>query len=244
MKKKKKKEKGKGRKADLLTLTAMLVVVERKPTMVHGGYDGDGQCLLQLFFFFPVQRHQPLFFFFCLPCLLLFGSSPFGLWWGWSCWWLSDGAVEVAGRWSCCGGRRWLFSSLCRGVSLCFLFFLLIDTPFSVAALWQRWRGRPTVVLLFPSFFLYNFLSLSLCFFHSFQKISHPLFSSSPFVLSFPFCPPPVFSSSPLSFLFSPLSRSFSTVFLPLVLFSFPLYVVFFPSLSRCFFSPLLLSVL
>jgi hypothetical protein len=113
-----------------------------------------------------------------------------------------------------------------------------------MAALWQRWRGRPTVVLLFPSFFLYNFLSLSLCFFHSFQKISHPLFSSSPFVLSFPFCPPPVFSSSPLSFLFSPLSRSFSTVFLPLVLFSFPLYVVFFPSLSRCFFSPLLLSVL
>ena len=55
--------------------------------------------------------------------LLLFGSSPFGLWWGWSCWWLSDGAVEVAGRWSCCGGRRWLFSSICRGVSLCFLFF-------------------------------------------------------------------------------------------------------------------------
>jgi len=99
------------------------------------------------------------------------------------------------------------------------------------------------VVLLFASFFLSNFISLSLCFFHSFQKISHPLFSPSPFVLSFPFCPPPVFSSSPLLFLFSPLSRSFSTVFLPLVLFSFPLYVVFFPSLSRCFFSPLLLSV-
>jgi hypothetical protein len=31
-------------------------------------------------------------------------------------------AVEVAGRWSCCGRRRWLFSSLCRGVSLFFFF--------------------------------------------------------------------------------------------------------------------------
>ena len=41
----------------------MLVAVERKPTMDHGGYDGGGQCLLQFFFFFPVQRHQPLFFF-------------------------------------------------------------------------------------------------------------------------------------------------------------------------------------
>jgi len=69
---KKKKEKGKGRKADLLTLIVMLVVVERKPTMVHGGYDVDGQCLLQLFFFFPVQIHQPLFFFFAfLVCLCL-----------------------------------------------------------------------------------------------------------------------------------------------------------------------------
>jgi len=29
-------------------------------------------------------------------------------------------AVEVAGRWSCCGRRRWLFSSLYRGVSLFF----------------------------------------------------------------------------------------------------------------------------
>jgi hypothetical protein len=56
----------------------MLVAVERKPTMDHGGYDGGGQCLLQFFFFFPVQRHQPLFFF--LPRLLLIGSSPFGLW--------------------------------------------------------------------------------------------------------------------------------------------------------------------
>jgi hypothetical protein len=44
MKKKKEEEeeKGKGRKADLLTLIVMLVAVERKPTMVHGGYDGGG----------------------------------------------------------------------------------------------------------------------------------------------------------------------------------------------------------
>jgi len=130
-----------------------------------------------------------VFFFFFLPRLLLFGSFPFGLWWRWSYWWLSDGAVEVVGRWSCCEGRRWLFSSLCIGVSLCFLFCLLIDIPFSVAALWQRWRGRPTVVLIFPSFFLCNFLSPSLYFFHSFQKISHPLFS--PFFSSLvPFLPP------------------------------------------------------
>jgi len=66
----------KGRKADLLMLTVMLVAVERKPAMVHGGYDGGGQCSLQLFFFFLVERHQPLFFFaflvcFCLVLLLL-----------------------------------------------------------------------------------------------------------------------------------------------------------------------------
>jgi len=206
--KKKKKEKGKGRKADLLTLTVMLVTVERKPTMVHGGY-----VCCSFSSSSPCRDTNLCFFFFCLPRLLLFGSFPFGLWWGWSCWWLSDGAVEVVGRWSCCEGRQWLFSSLCRGVSLYFLFCLLNDTPFSVAALWQRWRGRPTWFSFFlpSSFFLCNFLSPSLCFFHSFQKISHPLFSPSPFVLSFPFCPPPVFSSSPLSFLFSPpFSSSFS----------------------------------
>jgi len=154
-KKKKKKEKGKGRKADLLTLTVMLVAVERKPTfMVVMTVVGSVCCSFSSSS--PCREPASVVFFH----LLLFGSSPFGLWWGWSCWWLSDGAVEVAGRWSCCGGRWWLFSSLCRGVSLCsFFFLLLIDTPFSVAALWQRWIGKPTVVLLFPSFFLCNFLS-------------------------------------------------------------------------------------
>jgi hypothetical protein len=97
VKKKKKKEKGKGRKADLLTLTVMLVVVERKPTMVHGGYDGDGQCLLQLFFFFPVQRHQPLFFFF-LPSL---SASV----WFFSFWSLVGVELLVAFR--RCGGGCW-----------------------------------------------------------------------------------------------------------------------------------------
>jgi hypothetical protein len=96
VKKKKKKEKGKGRKADLLTLTVMLVVVERKPTMVHGGYDGDGQCLLQLFFFFPVQRHQPLFFF--LPSL---SASV----WFFSFWSLVGVELLVAFR--RCGGGCW-----------------------------------------------------------------------------------------------------------------------------------------
>ena len=101
---KKKKEMGKGRKADLLTLTVMLVAVEKKPTMVHGGYDSGGQCLLQLFFFFPVQRHQPLFFFFaflvyfCLVLLLLVtggGGAAGGFQ---TVWWrlLADG-VAVGG---------------------------------------------------------------------------------------------------------------------------------------------------
>jgi hypothetical protein len=58
----------------------MLVAVERKPTMAHGGYDGGGQCLLQFFFFFPVQRHQPLFSFlvcFFLVLLLLISGVSF-----------------------------------------------------------------------------------------------------------------------------------------------------------------------
>jgi hypothetical protein len=94
VKKKKKKEKGKGRKADLLTLTVMLVAVERKPTMVHGGYDGGGQCLLQLFFFFPVQRTS-------LCCFFFLSASV----WFFSFWSLVGVELLVAFR--RCGGGCW-----------------------------------------------------------------------------------------------------------------------------------------
>jgi len=148
-------------------------------------------------------------------CFFFFPSSSASIWF-FSFWSLVGVELLVAFRW--CGGGWWTVEllwgaavapllSMQRREPL-FSFFLLIDTPFLVVALWQRWRGKPTVVLLFPSFFLCNFLSPSLCFFRSFQKISHPLFSPSPFFLSFPFCSPPVFSSSPLSFL--PVSFFFS----------------------------------
>ena len=81
----KKKEMEKERKADLLTLTVMLVAVERKPTMVHGGYDSGGAVFVAAFLLLPCAETPASFFFFCLPRLLLFGSSPFGHWWGWSC---------------------------------------------------------------------------------------------------------------------------------------------------------------
>jgi len=99
----------------------------------EGGVDGgcwpeNGlDCGRPFFFFFSA-------FFFLLLCspLFLFSSS------------VSHGAVvvcaavEVAGRWSCCGRRRWLFSFLCRGVSLFFSsslppslsrFFLFLTFP-------------------------------------------------------------------------------------------------------------------
>jgi hypothetical protein len=50
----------------------------------------------------------------------------------WTCGGFKAVLPVVADRWSCCGGRRWLFSSLCKGMSLCFFFLLLIDTPFSI----------------------------------------------------------------------------------------------------------------
>jgi hypothetical protein len=147
-KKKKKKEKGKGRKADLLTLTVMLVAVERKPTfMVVMTVVGSVCCSFSSSS--PCREPASVVFFH----LLLFGSSPFGLWWGWSCWWLSDGAVEVAGRWSCCGGRWWLVSSLCRGVSLCSFFFVvdrysLLSGGVVAAVDWKTNDGSPFSFLL------------------------------------------------------------------------------------------------
>jgi len=41
----------------------------------------------------------------------------------WTCGGFKEVLPVVADRWSCCGRRRWLFSSLCRGMSLCFFFF-------------------------------------------------------------------------------------------------------------------------
>ena len=119
-----------------------------------------------------------------------------------------------------CGGGCWpmellwgamvaLLLSVQRHEPL-FSLFLLIDTPFSVAALWQRWRGRPTVFLLFPSFFLCNFLSPSLCFFRSLQNISHPLFSL--LLLSRSFSLPPFLSF--LSVVLPPLFHRLSLAFI------------------------------
>jgi len=99
--------------------------------------------------------------------LLLFFFFPSASVWFFSFWSLVGVELLVAFR--RCGGGYWpvellwgatvaLLLSMQRREPL-FSFFLLIDTPFSVAALWQRWRGRPTVVLLFLSFFLCNFLS-------------------------------------------------------------------------------------
>jgi len=88
----------------------------------EGGVDGgcwpkNGlDCGRPFFFFFSV-----FFFLLLYSPLFLFSSS------------VSHGvvvvcaAVEVAGRWSCCGRRRWLFSFLCRGVSL--FFFPVLSLP-------------------------------------------------------------------------------------------------------------------
>jgi len=79
----------------------------------------------------------------------------------------------------CCGGRRW-----------------------------QRWRGRTTVVLLFPAFFLCNFLPPFSLFFFSVLFKRFPILSSLPPSLS---CVSPLFCSPlPLSLCFlpsPPLSR-------------------------------------
>jgi len=170
-------------------------------------------------------RDTSLCFFFCLPRLLLFCSSPFGLWWGWSCWWLSDGAVEVAGRWSCCGGRRWLFSSLCRGVSLCFLFLcwsILLSQ-------WRRCGSNGEEDQRWFSFFL---PSSSITFFPR-LSVSFVLFKRFPTLC---FLLLPLFS---LSFLSPSCFLFFSSLvpFLPPVSFFFSCVSApgsfFFPSLCR-----------
>ena len=76
-------------------------------------------CGRPFFFFFSV-----FFFLLLYSPLFLFSSS------------VSHGvvvvcaAVEVAGRWSCCGRRRWLFSFLCRGMRL---FFFQLSPSLSIS---------------------------------------------------------------------------------------------------------------
>jgi len=114
------------------------------------------------FLLLPRAENQPLL----LLLLLLFFFSSASVWF-FSFWSLVGVELLVAFR--RCGGVCWpvellwgatvaLLLSMQRREPL-FSFFCLIDTPSSVAALWQRWRGRPTVVLLFLSFFLCDFLS-------------------------------------------------------------------------------------
>jgi hypothetical protein len=83
----------------------MLVAVQRKPTMAHGSYDGCRQCLLQLFFFFPVQRTSLycccccFFFFVCFCLVLLLVSGGGGAAGGFQTvrWSLLAGGVAVGG---------------------------------------------------------------------------------------------------------------------------------------------------
>ncbi|KAL9366146.1 hypothetical protein Peur_037345 [Populus x canadensis] len=102
----------------------MLVAVERKPTMVHGGYDGGGQCLLQLFFFFPVQRTS-------LCCFFSSASVWFFSFW-------SLVGVELLVAFRRCGGGCWpvellwgamvaLLLSMQRCEPLFFFFFFVVD---------------------------------------------------------------------------------------------------------------------
>ena len=58
----------------------LLVAVEKKPTMVHGGYCVGGQCFCSFFLLLP-RAEAPASVFFPLPRLLLFvllcfSSSP------------------------------------------------------------------------------------------------------------------------------------------------------------------------
>jgi len=109
---------------------ALLVVADRRMAWLF-------------FFFFSV-----FFFLLCSP-LFLFSSS------------VSHGAVvvcaavEVAGRWSCCGRRRWLFSFLCRGVSL--FFFSALSLPLCLV-FFSPLRS-PSTVFLFHRVLWFGFSS-------------------------------------------------------------------------------------
>jgi len=185
---KKKKEKGKGRKADLLTLTVMLVAVERKPTMVHGGYDGGGQCLLQLFFFFPVQRTS-------LCCCFSSASVWFFSFW-------SLVGVELLVAFRRCGGGCWPVELL-WGAMVALLLSRLCSFFFCCwSILPSQWRRCGSGGLENQRWFSFFLPSSSVTFF------PHGSFLLFFFVFSFPFCLLSL-SSPPLCFYFPPsLSRS------------------------------------
>jgi len=108
-------------------------------------------------------------------------------------WRLLAGGVAV-------GRRRWLFSSLCRGVSLCFfLFFFFFVDRYSLLSGGEE--DQWWFSFLFPSSSVTFFPHGSSLFFCVFLSIL-----------------PPVSIVSPSLFLFPPLTVSF-----PLLFFSFPL---------------------
>ena len=110
----------------------MLVAVEWKPAMAHGGYDGGGQCLLQFFFFFPVFRLccLPTLFFFCSLLSTVFlplcsASGGDGEWQ----WLLDEEYDELMMAWAVLVRLSPLFFSLSfpsgffSCADLCFVFF-------------------------------------------------------------------------------------------------------------------------
>jgi len=102
----------------------------------------------------------------------------------------------------CYEGRRWFFSSLCRGISLYFLFFCWSILP-------SQWRRCGSGGEKDQRWFSFFFPSSSVTFFPR---------GSSLFFCVFLSLLPPVFIVSPSLFLFSPLTVSF-----PLLFFSFSL---------------------
>ena len=143
----------------------MLVAVERKPTMDHGGYDGGGQCLLQFFFFFPVQRHAPVSVFF---------PSSFASFWFFSFWSLVFPSVSCSlfplasssGFLSEMLGLQWSRSlklwncywRRSRGRAFCFsLLFVppLLDSPLLFSPI------LPLFLLCFLCFFSFFFMHSS-----------------------------------------------------------------------------------
>ena len=109
--------------------------------MVHGGYDGGGQCLLQFFFFFPVQWHQPFFFFFFTS---LFASVWFFYFW-------SLVGVELLVAFRRCGGGCWPVELL-WGATMALILFIQRREPMFFFSYW--------LILPSQSFCLLNLFSI------------------------------------------------------------------------------------